>query len=169
MINLENIVFIITSAVLIASTLMVVISSHPVHALLNLVLSSLAMALIFYLLGAPFSAALEVLVYAGAIMVLFIFVVMMLNLGKNTVAQEKEWLRPKSLLLPSILVSILLIELITIMSNSNGLAPASIVDAKMVGIGLYGPYLLAVELASILLMAGLVAAYHLGRPFIKNH
>ena len=168
MFNVENIIFILTSALLIASTLMVVISTHPVHALLNLVVSSLAMALIFYLLGAPFAAALEILVYAGAIMVLFIFVVMMLNLGNETVEQEKLWLKPSKWILPALLSGVLLVELITIMSTSQGLSPGTVISSKEVGIGLYGPYLLAVELSSVLLMAGLIAAYHLGRPFIKN-
>ena len=55
--------------------------SNAVHALLYLVVSLLAVAVVFFTLGAPFVAALEVIIYAGAIMVLFVFVVMMLNLG----------------------------------------------------------------------------------------
>ena len=66
------------------------------HALLYLVVSLLSVALIFFMLGAPFAAALEVIVYAGAIMVLFVFVVMMLNLGPQTAAQERQWLDPGS-------------------------------------------------------------------------
>ena len=69
---------------------MVITRYHPIHALLYLVVSFLAMAMIFLSLGAPFVAVLEVIIYAGAIMVLFIFVVMMLNLGKETAMQEKN-------------------------------------------------------------------------------
>ena len=54
---------------------------NAVHALLYLVVSLLAVAMVFFILGAPFVAALEVIIYAGAIMVLFIFVMMMLNIG----------------------------------------------------------------------------------------
>jgi NADH-quinone oxidoreductase subunit J len=61
---------------------------NPVHALLYLVVSLLAVAMIFFCLGAPFAGALEVIVYAGAIMVLFVFVVMMLNLGTQTMRRS---------------------------------------------------------------------------------
>ena len=72
---------------------------HPrdaVHALLYLIVSLLAVALVFFTLGAPFVAALEVIVYAGAIMVLFVFVVMMLNLGPSAAEQERRWLAPRT-------------------------------------------------------------------------
>ena len=61
---------------------------NAVHALLYLIVSLLAVAVVFYVLGAPFVAALEVIIYAGAIMVLFVFVVMMLNLGEHAVSME---------------------------------------------------------------------------------
>ena len=72
--------FFIAAAVAIIATFMVITHLEAVHALLHLVVSLLAVALIFYLLGAPFIAVLEVIIYAGAIMVLFVFVVMVLNL-----------------------------------------------------------------------------------------
>ena len=87
--------FYISSLVALAATVMAITRYHPVHALLYLVVSFLAMAMIFLSLGAPFVAVLEVIVYAGAIIVLFIFVVMMLNLGEDTAQQERAWLRPK--------------------------------------------------------------------------
>ena len=70
---------------------------HPqerLPALVYLVISLLAVAVVFFVLGAPFAAALEVVVYAGAIVVLFLFVVMMLNLGRSSVLREGGWLRP---------------------------------------------------------------------------
>ena len=70
-----ELVFYISAAVAIAATLCVVTHADPVHALLYLTVSLLAVALIFIILGAPFIGALEVILYAGAIMVLFIFVV----------------------------------------------------------------------------------------------
>ena len=63
------------------ATLRVITHTRAVHALLYFIVSLLAVAVIFYVLGAPMAAALEVIIYAGAIMVLFVFVVMMLNLG----------------------------------------------------------------------------------------
>ena len=84
--------FYVAAAIALFATIMVVISTNPVHALLYLVLSLLSVAVIFFVLGAPFAAALEVIVYAGAILVLFVFVVMMLNLGEQVTEQERRWL-----------------------------------------------------------------------------
>ena len=100
--------FYTTGAVAVAATLLMILSLNAVHALLYLIVSLLAVAVIFYILGAPFVAALEVIVYAGAIMVLFIFVVMMLNLGRRAADQERAWLRPAMWIGPSILAAILL-------------------------------------------------------------
>src|SRR6478609_5762160 len=85
--------FYIASAVAVVSTALMLTRLNIVHALLYLIVSLLGIAVVFYLLGASFVAALEIIVYAGAIMVLFVFVVMMLNLG--TAAEiEKRWLTP---------------------------------------------------------------------------
>ncbi|MGB5098146.1 MAG: NADH-quinone oxidoreductase subunit J [Porticoccaceae bacterium] len=157
--------FYAAAAIAVFATAMVVTCPHPVHALLYLVLSLLAVATVFFTLGAPFAGVLEVIVYAGAIMVLFVFVVMMLNLGRRTVEQELRWLSPGAALGPALLAGVLLYLLLR---NLWGLDAAPVglqtIDAKAIGVALYGPYLLAVELASMLLLAGLVAAYHLGKP-----
>jgi NADH-quinone oxidoreductase subunit J len=157
-----NTVFYISSVVAIISTVMVITRLNTVHALLYFIVSLLSVALIFFVLGAPFVAALEVIIYAGAIMVLFVFVVMMLNLGPQAVKQEREWLSAGMWLGPVILAIILLTELIYLLARYQG-RPTGIVGPKQVGIALFGPYLLGVELASMLLLAGLIGAYHLGR------
>jgi NADH-quinone oxidoreductase subunit J len=158
-----EIAFYLSGAIAIAATLMVIVGPSAVHALLYLIVSLLAVAVVFYVLGAPFAAALEVIIYAGAIMVLFVFVMMMLNLGKAAAARERDWLNPGMWVGPSILAALLLVELIYIfMQDSSILSSAAVVDSKEVGITLFGPYLLGVELASLLLLAGLVGACHLG-------
>lgn len=155
------------SAALVAilATLGVIAGKNPVHALLNLIVSLLAVSMIFFYVGAPFAAVLEIIVYAGAIMVLFVFVVMMLNLGRATEDQERKWLTPSAWIVPGILSLVLLVQLgsALLTNNSGALAATAVISPKQVGIALYGPYLLAVELASMLLLAALVAAYHLGR------
>ncbi|HEY6598402.1 MAG TPA: NADH-quinone oxidoreductase subunit J [Pseudomonadales bacterium] len=157
--------FYVAAAVALVSTTLVITNTNPVHALLYLVLSLLAIAMVFFLLGAPFAGVLEIIIYAGAIMVLFVFVVMMLNLGERTVAQEREWLSGAAWVGPVVLATILLVELLVLLWPREPLTPtaSAVVGARAVGIALYGPYLLAVELASMLLLGGLVAAYHLGR------
>jgi NADH-quinone oxidoreductase subunit J len=159
-----EITFYIASVIAILATLMAITRVNAVHALLYLVVSLLAVALIFFTLGAPFAAVLEVIIYAGAIMVLFIFVVMMLNLGEETASQERQWLTPGIWIGPALLSIILLVELLYVFADGGGTSHGALaVDAKQVGILLFGPYLLAVELASMLLLAGLVGAYHLGK------
>ncbi len=157
-----QIVFYVAAAIAIASTVMVITRLNAVHALLYLIVSLLAVAVVFYTLGAPFIAALEVIIYAGAIMVLFVFVVMMLNLGERAVAMESKWLKPGMWVGPSILSGILIAELIYLLNRGAVPLSGTPVTPKQVGLALYGPYLLGVELASMLLMAGLVGAYHLG-------
>ncbi len=151
------------AAVALASALRCVTHTNPVHALLYLVVMLLAAAGIFFALGAPFAGALEVIIYAGAIMVLFVFMVMMLNLGAETEAREKEWLNPLAWIGPMLLSALMLAALAAGILGSGGATGAQTVDAKQVGIALFGPWLLAVELASLLLLGALVAAWHLGR------
>jgi len=91
------VVFYISAFIAIVATVLAITRRHPVHALLYLIVSLLALAVVFYLMGAPFIAALELIIYAGAIMVLFVFVVMMLNLGESTREMERDWLRPQRL------------------------------------------------------------------------
>ncbi|HEX7073060.1 MAG TPA: NADH-quinone oxidoreductase subunit J [Hyphomicrobiaceae bacterium] len=156
--------FYIAAVVAVLATIMVIIETNAVHALLNLIVSLLAVAIVFYVLGAPFAAALEVIVYAGAIMVLFVFVIMMLNLGEAAVAQERRWLAPRMWMAPAGLSAVLLGELIYMLWQGPAAVPVgTTVTPREVGALFFGPYLLVVELASMLLLAGLVGAYHLGR------
>jgi NADH-quinone oxidoreductase subunit J len=143
---------------------MVIKGVNAVHSLLYFIVSLLAAGLIFFILGAPFVAALVVIINAGAIMVLFVFVIMMLNLGPQTIEQEKSRLNLRMWVGPAILAAILFVELVYALVSFHGAGPdVKVVTAKEVGAALFGPYLLGVELASILLLAGLLGAYHLGR------
>ncbi|MCC7516233.1 MAG: NADH-quinone oxidoreductase subunit J [Pseudomonadales bacterium] len=162
--------FYLSAVVALLATLGVITTNKPIHALLYLVVSLIAVAMIFFCVGAPFAAALEMIVYAGAIMVLFVFAVMVMNLGEDTQLQEKVWLQPRFWIGPAILAGLLMVQLLQmIVGNGLGVIEgATNISPKAVGILLYGPYLLLVELASILLLAALVAAYHLGRADDKN-
>jgi NADH-quinone oxidoreductase subunit J len=156
--------FYIAAGVAVLSTIMVITSYNMIHALIYLIVSFLAIAVVFFVLGAPFIAALEIIIYAGAIVVLVIFVIMMLNLREETVEQERSWLTRRMFVIPAILSAILLAELIYIVADTgtSSVITANI-DSKKVGMSLYGPYVIGVELSGILLMSGIVGAYHLGR------
>ena len=158
-----NVLFYIAACIAVTSSLMVIIQLNPIHALLYLIVSLLSIAMIFLLLGAHFAAALEVIIYAGAIMVLFVFVVMMLNLGPQGRGEERPWLPAGMRFGPLLLTAALLAELVYVLAGGGQTVGMHEVGPKEVGLALYGPYLLGVELASLLLLSGLIGAYHLGR------
>lgn len=161
--------FYIAAAVAVIATILAVTRLNAVHGLLYLVVSLLALAVVFYLVGAPFVAALEIIIYAGAIVVLFVFVVMLLNQGVRTIDIEKRWLRPRIWIGPGSLGLILAAEFAwTISTATHSYAGRVMVNPQQVGLALYGPYLIGVELASFLLMAGLVGAFHLGRRITQR-
>ena len=156
--------FYICGLIAILATLRVITHTNPVHALLYLIISLLAISGVFFSLGAYFAGALEIIVYAGAIMVLFVFVVMMLNLGGSEIEQERQWLKPQVWIGPAILSAIMLVVIVyAILGVNDQGIDGTPISAKAVGISLFGPYVLAVELASMLLLAGLVVAFHVGR------
>ena len=155
--------FYLASVVAVIATLLAITRRHAVHALLYLVVSLLAVAVNFYVLGAVFVAALEVMIYAGAIMVLFVFVVMMLNVPAHAMEVERTWLRPRNWYGPFVLSLILLGELVYCTATSGStLSLANAVSPKQVGLALFKTYWIGVELVSLLLTAGLVGACHLG-------
>jgi NADH-quinone oxidoreductase subunit J len=114
-------------------------------------------------------AALEVIVYAGAIIVLFIFVLMMLNVGSETAQLEKQWLQPKVWIGPSLLTLVLLVELgLLLLKGKAATMQVPEVSPRTVSLSLYREYIMAVELIGFLLMAGIVGAAHIGKH-TKRH
>ena len=162
--------FYLAAAVAVIASLKVVTGSNTVHALLYLVVSLLAVAVCFYLMGAPFAAGLEVIVYAGAILVLFVFAVLMFGLGKDETINAPKSKSVTNMFGAMLLAFALLLELTVIINNAQiqQTLQANVVSSKAVGIMLYGPYLLAVEIASFLLLAGLLAGYHYAKPDVQG-
>ena len=149
--------FFIAAAVAVISTVLVITRSSLVHALLYLVVSLFAVAVVFFTLGAPFVAALEVIVYAGAIMMLFVFAVMLLNVHADAPPRLawSVWAGPL------VLVAVLLAELVYGIGLSDQALDGAVVGPRQVSRALFGPYVLGVELASMLLLAALVGARHI--------
>lgn len=175
MITGATIGFYLLAIVAILASLRVITRTNPVHALLNMIVTLLALSGIFFALGAPFAGALEIIVYAGAIMVLFVFVVMMLNLGIQSTLEEESWLSSSAWAVPTglaFIVGLTLFSLIGMKHGFEGMMPAFIgvepVTAKMIGAKLFTEYLLLVEIAGFLLLAGLVAAYHLAKSALDD-
>jgi len=153
-----HLTFYVAGAIAIVTTVMVITRRNAIHALLYFILSLIAVAVIFLDVGAPFVAVLEVIIYAGAIMVLFIFVIMLLSPAASTLAKPSIWIGPAIL---SLLLTAGVIY--SVVGGQIGTFEVPETTPKEIGIALFGPYLVGVELASLLLLSGLVAAYHLGR------
>ena len=161
--TLYAIIFYILAAIVLAATVLAVTSRNVMHAIIYVVISFFAMAPIFYLLGAPFLALLEIIIYAGAIMVLFLFVVMMLKITPSAIswtALLRQWAPALGL---SILTGVIMIFLLwQARAIQAGLALAW-ASPKEFGYFVFERYWLPVEIASLLLFVALVGAYYLGR------
>jgi NADH-quinone oxidoreductase subunit J len=147
-------------AVALIAALMVVTRSSIVHALMYLVAMVLALAAVFFALGAGFAGALQILIYAGAIVAVFVFVVMTVDSSKETHELERARLR-RGWRGPALLVALVLLPLF---GGLPGNAIAAVpVPVKAIGALLFGPWAIAVELASFLLLGALLTARHLSR------
>jgi NADH-quinone oxidoreductase subunit J len=154
------IVFFGLAVVAVVSALGLLLSKNAVYAALNLILNFVTVSIFYVLLAAPFIALLQITVYAGAIMVLFLFVIMLLGAERLSSGPVLPWQRPVAF----ILGAILLVEVgFVIFFNA---APAAQVEAASAGFGspaaigemLFNTYLLPFEVISILLLAAMVGA-----------
>ncbi|GAF56406.1 NADH-ubiquinone oxidoreductase chain J [Psychrobacter sp. JCM 18901] len=158
------------AAVAVFASLRVVTQANPVHAILSMIVSLLAIAGIFFVLGAPFAGALEIVVYAGAIMVLFVFVIMMLNLGMSNDEREERWLDAGTCYTDRIDDNHCrcVYAMIGLNHDEAVMMGGTTISAKAVGTVLFTKYIMLVEVAALLLLAALVAAYHLGKETVDD-
>ncbi|MCL4809813.1 MAG: NADH-quinone oxidoreductase subunit J [Thermoanaerobaculia bacterium] len=165
--SLELVVFAIASGLAIVSALAMVVVKTPVRSVISLVLTFFALAVLSVLLAAPFIAALQVIVYAGAILVLFLFVVMLLNLQREAEGTDQ---RPIQKLLGLVSVVALggLLLGVTLRAGpppvpvTGGLIPAND-EIPILGRLLFSDYLLAFEALSVLLLLAAVGALVLSK------
>ncbi len=163
---MATLTFYLAGAIAVIATVLAITRSNPVHAVIYLVNSFFALALLFYLLGAPLLAAWELIIYAGAIMVLFLFIIMMLKLSpssaeKGLVATGGQWIPVVLLALALAGCTILLTGLDA--STAQGI-PRWHASPRDFGYALFKEYALAVEIASFQLLFAAVGAFYLGRP-----
>jgi NADH-quinone oxidoreductase subunit J len=159
--------FIILGVFAILSALMVVLTKNPIHSILYLVLTFFAMAGEYVLLNAQFLAIVNIIVYAGAIMVLFLFVVMLLNLNKET-EPHKNMLQK---LIAVIASGLLLVVLVGSLKGADNIAiqPFSRNTGLIENLGnvLFKDFLLPFEVSAVLFLAAMVGAVMLGKKDIK--
>ncbi len=154
--------FYILAAVMVAATILAITEKHPVHAIVYLVTSFFALAAIFYLLAAPLVAMFEVIIYAGAIMVLFMFVIMMLDPGRSDEAHRPglvQWL-------PALLFAAVILASVVMATALRPTVPAVAVvgsGVKEFSLALFQRYGVAIEIISMQLLFAVVGALYLGR------
>ncbi|APZ44278.1 NADH-quinone oxidoreductase subunit J [Acidihalobacter ferrooxydans] len=155
-----NVIFGLTVALMLGSALAALFARQAMYGALYLVISMIAVAMLYYLLGAPFISALQVSLYVGAIVVLLVFMITMLN---RVPARRRK--RRGGVLWPLLLLALLLAEGVMVFAFRVQ-APTQAVVAvgpKAVGAELFGHYLLLVEATALLLLAALTAVLHLSR------
>ena len=159
-----SILFYILSATALAATLMCITRKNPVHAVIYLVNAFFALALLFYLLGAPLVAAWEVIIYAGAIMVLFLFIIMMLELAPSGSVQGPGWWQWGPVVVLSVVL--LVCTLLLIAGDPGGAegVPRYYASPRVFGYALFKQYALAVEIVSFQLLFAAVGAFYVGKP-----
>jgi NADH-quinone oxidoreductase subunit J len=159
------VVFIILAVIAVAAAVAMLLSNNTLYSALYLIMNFIALAVIYLLLGAPFVALAQVTVYAGAIMILFLFVIMVLGAEKFSEKEPLKWQRPIAILLGLTLVGEGVYGLLNRVGTALVANPATteMTDPKALGVLLYSKYSLPFEITSILLLASVVGVVVLTR------
>jgi len=158
---MEQILFYILATVTVIATILAISEKHPVHAIIYLVTSFFALAVVFYLLAAPLIAMFEMIIYAGAVMVLFLFVIMMLDLGGAEDARRPTLKH----CLPALLLSGIILASLALLVSTRSAAISTVPGAVTVtefSMALFGRYGVAIEIISMQLLFAVVGALYLG-------
>jgi NADH-quinone oxidoreductase subunit J len=167
---MDQIAFLVLSALCIGGALLVIFSKNPIYSVLFLILTFFSIAGHYILMNAQFLAIVHIVVYSGAIMVLFLFVIMLLNLNKE--AEPKLSLIMK---LAGIIAGSLL--LLTIFGAMKGMTIQISENTTLTDIGLVKPlgkvlfteFLLPFEVSSVLFLSAMIGAVMLGKKDLKDH
>ncbi len=166
---LTQYLFYFLSFIAIFSALLVVFSKNPVQSVLSLVVTFFAIAGHYVLLNAQFLAAVHVIVYAGAIMVLFLFVIMLLNLNEDSEPQKPGWMKFAATITGGLLMIVMIAALRSVTELP---APEKVDDSigmiKNLGHVLFTDYALPFEVSSLLFLIAMVGAVMLGKKEIHN-
>ena len=151
---MNSLVFLVLAALTVGAALMVIFSRSPVSSILYLVMAFFCIAAFYVLLGAPFIAAVQVIVYAGAIMVLFLFVVMLLNLSE---AEQRGRTIVRAV---GVAVGGIILLILATAFTEGMVAPPTMemTSTQELGELLFTQYLVPFEIASVLLLAAIVGA-----------
>jgi NADH-quinone oxidoreductase subunit J len=170
----DLLLFYLFGAMAVGASLLVVLGRNPMHSVLLLIVSFAALAAIYIGLDAPFAAVVQIIIYAGAIMVLFLFVVMLLNAHREDDARPPAGVTSGPLRAGGVLAVLLVAELVwalrraarggdALLSAGPGADPAALQSVRALGNRLFTEYSLAFEVTSILIIVAMVGAVVLAR------
>ena len=163
--GVTQILFLFLSVVAIFSALMVVTAKNPVYSVLWLIATFFAISGHYILLNAQFLAIVNIIVYAGAIMVLFLFVIMLLNLNKETEPQKNRWLKVAG----AVAGGCLLLVLVAALKDADIKSQTALVNTGNIGLiknlgkELFTTYVVPFEISSILFLSAMVGAVVIGK------
>lgn len=166
-----QIVFYVFAGLAIVASLMVITQNNPVRCVLFLVLTFFATSILWMLVSAEFLSLILVLVYVGAVMTLFLFVVMMLNIDTESIKTHLAKYLPIGLILVALLVSLLLVAVpegsfkngvenavVAQLSTQTSTEPTKLGNTEEIGMALYTDYVFAFEIAAVLLLVAIISA-----------
>ena len=163
--NVTQILFWFLSVLALFSAMMVITSRNPVHSVLWLIATFFAISGHYILLNAQFIAIVNIIVYAGAIMVLFLFVIMLMNLNRSTEPQKNRWLKMAG----AISGGSLLLVLVAALKDSGLKEQQALVKEGNIGLienlgkELFSTYVVPFEISSILFLSAMVGAVVIGK------
>ena len=168
--TINVLIFLFLAIVAIAAAAGLILSRNPVYSALYLILNFLAVAVFYLIFGAPFIALAQITVYAGAIMVLFLFVIMLLGAAKPKEIEPHKWQRPLAIVLGIAVAVEGLFALITRFSITvtSYVPDAALADPKTLAQVLYTKYSLPFEITSIILLVAAIGAVVLTKKHVKE-
>lgn len=155
---METLIFLIFALLAVASSLVVVMHRNPVYSTMSLVVTLFAVAVLFVLLGAPFIAALQILIYTGAILVLFLFVIMLLNITREETAVSRQKVQAGGALLGSLVFGGMLALQFWNARRTADPITQNLVDMKGLARQMFGEFLLPFEIVGLLLLVAVIGA-----------
>ncbi len=160
-------IFYVLAGVILVSTGLAVTRRNLVHAIVYLIISFFGSAMLYYLFGAPLLAVLEIVIYAGAVMVLFLFIIMMLRVDPSALRRPslRHWL-PASVL--GVIYIVVAILVVTQDPGSQTILETALAKPKIFGQFIFQRYWLSIEIVSFLLLIALVGALYLGKAFARE-
>ncbi len=161
--GITEILFWLLAIVTLFSALMVITSKHPVYSVLWLIITFFTISGHYILLNAQFLAVVNIIVYAGAIMVLFLFVLMLMNLTKDTEPQKSKWLKIAGALAGGSLLLVLVAALKSTDQQMTELGTGNIGLIQNLGRVLFTDYVVPFEISSILFLSAMIGAVVIGK------